>query len=103
LAFNWLAACLWFPIVLTLRIIIAVQIGWDGTSALYKASLVTAFLLPPPIPEILFIVDRSQVHDVRPIDLAYVCCSLVLAFAPLLITCVLMPVIAALGPRGLRR
>jgi hypothetical protein len=72
-----------------------VQIGWDGTSDLYKASLILAFLLPPPIPEILFIVDRSQVHDVRPIDLAYVCCSLALAFVPTIVSCVLVPVVAA--------
>jgi hypothetical protein len=95
LSTAWLAALLWFPIVLTLRIIIAVRIGWDGTSSLYKASLILTFLLPPPIPEILFIVDRTQVHDVQPIDLAYVCCSLGLAYGPFLLLCLPLPFVAA--------
>lgn len=80
--FVFCAVTAWASIYYILRIIIAVRIGWRGTSHLYKASTVIFAVIPiSPLPEILFIVDRIQQKATQSIDITWTVFSVLLFYS----------------------
>ncbi|QIW98223.1 hypothetical protein AMS68_003741 [Peltaster fructicola] len=79
---------IWLLTCVSMRILIASQLGWASTSSLYKASTVifaiqSALVLSPmlgcnPLSEMLFIASRIRDNDVKPIDTAYTIISIIL-------------------------
>jgi hypothetical protein len=85
IVFTWgipvaILPVLWWLVAFPLRIVIAVRIGWHGTSNLYKASTIGFVWFPFGIAEALFIADRSYQNVVQPIDIAYVTVSMIVVF-----------------------
>jgi len=83
-----------------MRILIAVRIGWTGTSATYKASLIywpfQLQVLPwfPLIAELLLIADRVHQNDLQPIDCVWAVLSFLanpLVFCGLYLLLLMMP------------
>lgn len=67
----------WILVSTPLRIVIAIQLGWNDTSALYKASTILFACWPhTPVPAAVFIASRIVDNSVRSIDVAYTAISI---------------------------